>query len=92
MRFLCVFVCLQRGLLVTSRNGVYVCICIYIYVCIYIYIHTYCFSNNILRSKKDILHATLNFSILEMASEVPFDKLDLYVQILFTFHLISPDL
>jgi hypothetical protein len=64
---------------VNSRNGVY------------IYIYIYCFSNSFLRSKKEILHATLNFSILEMASGVAFDKLGLYVQILSTCHLISPD-
>ena len=56
-------------------------------MCIYIY----SFSNKVPRSKKEILHATVNFSILEMASEVAFDKLGLCVQILSTGHLISPD-
>ena len=51
----------------------------------------FCFSNNVLRSKKGIVHATLNFRILEMASDVAFDKLDLCANFicLAQFHLIG---
>jgi hypothetical protein len=54
-------------------------------------LYVFCFSNDVLRLKKGIVHATLNFRILEMASDVAFDKLDLCANsiCLAQFHLIG---